>query len=431
MPAVTSVTADTGALAPLRVAGFKVLAGGYTINELGNWLGDIALAVLVFDQTGSALATALLFVGTRFVPAFVAPAIVARVEALRPRLSLPLLYGADAVVFAVLALLASQHFTLALVVALGAVDGTLALAARALTRSTSAALLEPAGLLRRGNALFNIGFTGAGALGPAIAGLVVAHGGVSTALWADAASFALVALLLATARSLPAGERAEGGWAGRLREAFAYVRGRRLLFGLLLAQAVAMLFFYAVVPIEVVYAKETLNAGDAGYGWLLAAWGAGMVGGGVMFASAQRAPIQIVLAVGTLAIGAAYLGLALAPTLAVACAISVVGGLGNGVQWISVVHAVQELTPSDMQARVLGLLEAIGAALPVAGFFFGGALTEAASPRTAYTAAGVGILGVLALAVLRLRHAQWPRSEGLAVAPEEPAAAVGHGPVAS
>src|SRR4051794_1618604 len=117
MPPVTSPTPSTGALAPLRVAGFKVLAGGYSINELGNWLGDIALAVLVFDQTGSPLATALLFVGTRFIPALVAPAIVARVEALRPRLSLPLLYGADACVFAVLALLATRHFTLALIVA--------------------------------------------------------------------------------------------------------------------------------------------------------------------------------------------------------------------------------------------------------------------------------------------------------------------------
>src|SRR3954454_11192522 len=126
-----------GPLAPLRVAGFKALAGGYSINELGNWLGDIALAVLVFDQTGSPLATALLFVGTRFVPAFVAPATVARVEAFRPRVSLPLLYGADALVFALLALIASQHFSLPLVVALGAIDGTLALAARALTRSTS------------------------------------------------------------------------------------------------------------------------------------------------------------------------------------------------------------------------------------------------------------------------------------------------------
>src|SRR6476661_1073281 len=228
MTATTTTAERNGPLAPLRVPGFRVLAGGYSINELGNWLGDIALAVLVFDQTGNALATALLFVGTRFVPALVAPAIVTRAESLRPRLSLPLLYGADAVVFATLALLAANHFSLGLVVALGAVDGTLALAARALTRSTSAALLEPHGLLRRGNALFNIGFTAAGALGPAIAGVVVAHAGVSAALWADAASFALVALLMATARALPPGERAEGGWAHRLRDALEFVRGRRL-----------------------------------------------------------------------------------------------------------------------------------------------------------------------------------------------------------
>src|SRR3954451_2571054 len=87
MPAVTPRTQTTGTLAPLRVAGFRVLAGGYSINELGNWLGDIALAVLVFDHTGSPLATALLFVGTRFAPAVLAPAVVARVEAFRPRVS--------------------------------------------------------------------------------------------------------------------------------------------------------------------------------------------------------------------------------------------------------------------------------------------------------------------------------------------------------
>src|SRR3954464_10032784 len=236
MPAVTSSTQDTGALAPLRVAGFKVLAGGYSINELGNWLGDIALAVLVFDQTGSPMATALLFIGTRFVPAIVSPAVVARVDTFLPRRSLPLLYGLDALVFAALALLAAHSFTLGLIVALAAVDGTLALAARALTRSTSAAVLEPHGLLRRGNALFNIGFTAAGALGPAIAGLLVAHAGVSTALWADAGSFALVAILIGTAASLPAAERAEGGWAERLRAALEYVRRRRLLSSLLVAQ---------------------------------------------------------------------------------------------------------------------------------------------------------------------------------------------------
>src|SRR4051794_4212500 len=219
MPAVTPRTQTTEALAPLRVAGFRVLAGGYSINELGNWLGDIALAVLVYDQTGSPMATALLFMATRFVPALVAPALVARVEPLRPRVSLPLLYGLDAVVFAGLALIAAHSFSLALVVALGAVDGTVALAARALTRSTSAALLEPHGLLRRGNALFNIGFTAAGALGPAIAGVVVAGAGVSAALWAGAASLSPVALLIAGARSLPARGGPGGGWGGRPRGA--------------------------------------------------------------------------------------------------------------------------------------------------------------------------------------------------------------------
>jgi hypothetical protein len=41
------------------------------------------------------------------------------------------------------------------------------------------------------------------------------------------------------------------------------------------------------------------------------------------------------------------------------------------------------------------------------------------------------VVGVLALAFLRLRHADWPRTETLVVAPEEPAAALGHGPAAS
>src|SRR3954465_7381657 len=130
MTATTTTGERNGPLTPLGVPGFKVLAGGYSINELGNWLGDIALAVLVFDQTGSALATALLFVGMRFVPALLAPAGGARTGGVRRRASLPLLYGADAAVFAVLAVIAAGHFSLAAVVVLGAVDGTLALAAR-------------------------------------------------------------------------------------------------------------------------------------------------------------------------------------------------------------------------------------------------------------------------------------------------------------
>ena len=62
------------ALRPLRLPGFANLAFAYLVNELGNWLGEIALAVLVFDQTGSPMATAALFFGMHFAPALLGAA---------------------------------------------------------------------------------------------------------------------------------------------------------------------------------------------------------------------------------------------------------------------------------------------------------------------------------------------------------------------
>ena len=94
--------------------------------------------------------------------------------------------------------LTADSFALWLVVALATVDGTLAIGARALTRASAAAVLTPHGLLREGNAIINVGFTGAGAAGPALAEVAVpATLGVQTALLIDAASFVLVAIVLA------------------------------------------------------------------------------------------------------------------------------------------------------------------------------------------------------------------------------------------
>src|SRR5919106_969873 len=116
------------ALRPLRRPGFPSLSLAYLVNELGNWLGEIALAVLVFDQTGSPMATAALFCGMPFAPALLGPPIVARLEHLPARLILPLLYAAEAAAFAVLALLASD-FALVAVLALATFDGSIASAA--------------------------------------------------------------------------------------------------------------------------------------------------------------------------------------------------------------------------------------------------------------------------------------------------------------
>jgi MFS family permease len=402
------------ALAPLRLPGFRQLTFAYTVNELGNWLGEIALAVLVFEQTGSPLATAALFIGMQFLPAFVSQGVVARIEMAGSRVALPAIYAAEAATFVVLAIVAGQ-FMLWLIIVLAIVDGTFALAGRALTRAAAAAVLKPSGQLREGNALLNIGFTVAGAIGPAAAGLVVAAFGVRAALLVDAASFLAAAIALATARSLPRMKASREHWRERLRQGYAYVGGRPILRRLLIAQAAAFVFFAAVIPIEIVYAKETLDAGDSGYGALLAAWGIGMVVGSLVFAAFRRAPLPLLLFIGTIAVGAAYLGLAAAQTIYVACAVATIGGAGNGVQWVSIVSAIQGLTASAYQARVVGLLESIGRAMPGVGFLLGGVIAFVLDPRASFLVAGAGVLAVVAAMAPLLSRTDWA-----AETPEEP-----------
>lgn len=385
---------------PLRRPAFRRLALSYAVNELGDWMGIVALSVLVFEQTDSALATTLLFLGNFFFPALLAPLLVVRVERPPPRFVLPAIYAGEAIAFGVLALLAgSGNFSLAAIVVVATIDGVLALAARALTRAVAVAMLQPEGELRPGNAILNVAFTGSAALGPALAGGVVAALGVQSALLLDAVSFYLVAWILLTAGRLPHAEPEPGALLRRVGAGFGYIRRNATLGRLLGVQAVAFVFFSAVLPIEVIYAKETLGAGDAGYGLLLGSWGGGMVLGSIVFAALRRAPLPALLLFSTLAVGAGYLGMAVAPTLAVACGAAAVGGAGNGVQWVAVISSVQELTVDAMQARVMSVLESIGAAMPGIGFVLGGAIATILDPRAVFFVAGGGVFAIVALSI--------------------------------
>lgn len=162
-----------------------------------------------------------------------------------------------------------------------------------------------------------------------------------------------------------------------------------------------------MIPIEVIYVKETLGAGDAGYGLMLGCWGLGMLLGGLFFARLTRTSIPHLLFWSTFAIGLGYLGLAVAPTLALACAASVVGGAGNGVQWVSTINAVQELTASTMQTRVMSILESANTAMPGIGFALGGAIAAISGPRTTFFVAATGVFVILALAAWAL-GSKWP-----------------------
>ena len=155
-----------------------------------------------------------------------------------------------------------------------------------------------------------------------------------------------------------------------------------------------------MVPIEVIYVRDSLDSTAAGFGFLVAAWGVGIVLGSLLYLVVKSHRASTLIIASTAAIGVAYCGMSVATTLAVACLLAVLGGTGNGIQWIAVVTGLQEATPIELQARVVGLLESLNAALPGVGFLVGAVIATLASPRTAYAVAGIGVLVLVLLALI-------------------------------
>jgi MFS family permease len=390
---------------------------GYTVNRLGTWFGFIALSVAVFDHTHSALAVGGLLLASQVLPAFVVPMMVARVEVSTRRGALSALYLFEALTSGLLVLLLIWHFMLPAVLLLVALDGTAALAASALLRAAAARAarewardeLPPAPgddsleveAERRANAALNLGFALTFVLGPALAGLVVPTLGVSAALLLDMASFAICgAMLLDLTPQLEDGD--ESSVRERLRAAWAHIREGGTLRRLLLIEAIALAFFEFSPPIEVAYAKVSLHAGDSGYGLLLGTWGLGVAIGSIVFARSIQRSLGVLLSASTLAVGVAYLGWAVAPTLAIACGAGLIGGVGNGVQWAALISAVQRITPQSLHGQMMGAVESIGAISPGVGFALGSAIVAVSSPRTAFVVAGIGA-SLSTIAFMRLR----------------------------
>lgn len=401
-------------LRPLRSAGFRHLAAASWINEFGNFVGEIALTLLAYNRTHSPLISAALFLSLRFLPAAVAPLLTVRLEVVSTRKVLAVLYLMEGLLFACLAAL-TRHFSLPAVFGLGALDGALGITAKALLRGSRTAELLSQGLLREGNAILNLGVMAATAGSPVIAGALVAWKGAGLALLVDAATFLLAAVVVMTATGLGTINNSDASVMLRLRDSLSTLTGRGPLPKLMVAIAVVILVSSVPVPVEVVFARRTLHAGASGYGLLLGSWGVGMVIGGACFAAAREMRLMTLVGAGTLVAAAGYAGLAVSPTLAAACACSVIGGIGNGTGWIAALTSVQERIPAGAQSAVMSVLGGVNQVMPAVGFVLGGVLTELSSPRIAYAVAAVGtaacVLGAWKLSVGRSEIYLRPPSE--------------------
>jgi len=401
----------------------------YTVNRLGSWVGLVALSLAVFDHTHSALAVAALLLAWQALPAFLVPAVVARVEVSKRRGTLSGLYFLEAGATAALAVLL-WHFWLPALLLLAALDGTAALAANSLLRAEvarvargqvpSAAGADGRGdsrdeavheAERKANAALNVAFSISFVTGPVLAGVVVAGAGAPAALFIDVGTFLICGALLLDL--YPHVEDAGGDSVrARLRAAWAHINAVPSLRALLLVDAVALILVQAGSPIEVVYVKSTLHGGDSGYGLLVTAWGAGAVLASVVFAGSGRRPLRVMLSAGIFALGAAFVGYAAAPSLALGCLAAFVGGAGNGLDWPSLISLVQRLTPKHLHGRMMGATESLGSLTMAVGLPLGGALVALSSPRAAFLILGSATL-VIAAVLVRLT------AVGLEPAPEE------------
>jgi MFS family permease len=411
---------------PLKSSRLRRILAAYTVNRLGTWIGLVALSLAVFDHTHSAIAIAALLFAWQALPAFLVPAVVARVEASTRRSELSALYVFEAIVTTGLAVLL-WHFWLPAVLLLAALDGTAALTASSLLRAEVAKAardqveVQPAGETqpeesredraqeaeRKANAALNVAFSATFVLGPVIGGAVVATAGAPTALLIDVGSFLACGVLLIDLHPYVE-EIAGNSVRARLRAAWRHINETPSLRALLLVEAVALIFAESAGPIEVAYAKVTLHAGDRGYGLLLGTWGAGAVLGSLVFARSLRRPLGILLSVGTLAVGLAYVGFAASPSLVLACIAALIGGIGNGVELPSLTSIVQRLSPTHLHGRMMGAVESMTALSLAIGLPLGGALVALSSPRAAFLVVGLGALATSA-ALLRVSR-KGPRS---------------------
>jgi dTMP kinase len=182
---------------------------------------------------------------------------------------------------------------------------------------------------------------------------------VALPIWLNAASFILSAPLIArirggeTRRRVVADAHQPSAW-DELREGFHFIGTHPLIRALILGVMVAFAAAGAVISVGQFFA-QVLNAGQSGFGILVAAVGAGLVGGLIAstWLSAKVAPERL-FAPGIGIAGGALIVTALAPALRYAIPPAVVMGAAAGVAFIVGYTILQSRADDRIRGRTFG-----------------------------------------------------------------------------
>jgi len=400
----------------LRHRDFRLLWLGQLLSKTGSQFNYIALAWLVLQTTGSAMATGGVYLA-QVLPAallgWVAGVPVDRADRRK------LMFHCDWM-RAVLVLILPISFALHslqewLIYLVTFAISALSLLFYAAEKSVIPALV-PEEELTEANAWAEMTEQFGALVGPVVAGILIAllpspvH-----ILYLDAVTFAVsaVTLVLLAWRDHP--ERAPGGAGQMLREA------REGMACLLKDPLLRVVFFTAaavnflVAPFTVVFpvlSDRVLHAGAAGFGWLMGAFGAGMLAGSLAAGRLSRAMRPANLIYG----GMALLGCALAAISACheiwpAVALAALAATGIGPSNAVILTLVQKATPERLLGRVFASLSALVQVAVPLGVALVSPLLDLLGAQSVLLGMGLGILLAAGLGRLWLGTVGEPRLE--------------------
>jgi Transmembrane secretion effector/Cyclic nucleotide-binding domain len=241
-------------------------------------------------------------------------------------------------------------------------------------------------------------------IGPAVAGILIAGGGLVVAFLLNAVSFAVIAVVLwGLPRNRPAAAEASAG--GDVSGAATVpALGRAVLVpivGLAIIDIVGSVAGGGLSVLTVVIATTTLGGGETATGFLNAGIGLGGFVGAVVAGVLVLRPSLVPVLVGGSVLGAIGLaGLGYAPALGVAVAAIAVASMGGLVIEVTSTTIFQRVVPDAIRGRALGTLGTVTTVAFAAGSFLlpvasGAVGTEPVLVATGVAVAIAGVAGAL------------------------------------
>jgi MFS family permease len=250
--------------------------------------------------------------------------------------------------------------------------------------------------LAAASALNGIEFNLARAVGPALAGVVIAAAGVATAFVANFVSFFGVILVVARwkrpirNRTAPP-ETLTGATVAAIR----YVLHSPTILTVVVRTGIVMFFSSALFALLPTVARS-VNGTAIGYGVLLGCFGAGAICGALIMQSARaRWSTEVIVSTGVLIVGLVIVAMGELNRLSTLAPVMLVGGAA-WVTFISLISAlVQNLAPDWVRARVLAIFILVYQGSFALGTAAWGGVAQRAGIRVALVCAGAGTIASL------------------------------------